>query len=161
MRRMSMSCEEIFLKELKKRGYRFTPQRELVLEIMHKVEKPSTADEIFTCVQERVTSVDISTVYRTLELLQEFGLVSAIQGSDRQLRFELLANHEPHVHLVCRSCGKIFGVSMDEVQPLLDQLKMNYGFQPEVNEITLPGLCKDCQEKMVEVPVYIKQHEKQ
>jgi Fur family ferric uptake transcriptional regulator len=154
-----MSCEETFLKELKKRGYRFTPQRELVLEIMHQVEKPSTADEIYSCVQERVTSVDISTVYRTLELLQEFGLVAAIHGGDRQLRFELLVNREPHVHLVCRSCGKIFGVSMDEVQPLLDQLKMNYGFQPEVNEITLPGLCKECQEKMAGVSVHIKQHQ--
>jgi Fur family ferric uptake transcriptional regulator len=69
-----MACEEVFLQKLRERGFRLTPQREMVLSAMHEIEGLATADQIYGRVQEQSSAVDISTVYRTLDLLQEFAL---------------------------------------------------------------------------------------
>ena len=80
-----MSCEQVFLEQLRERGFRLTPQREMVLSVMHQIEDFATAEEIYDRVQVLSSAVDISTVYRTLELLQEFHLV----GCKRRHRQEL------------------------------------------------------------------------
>jgi Fur family ferric uptake transcriptional regulator len=60
--------------------------------------------------------VDISTVYRTLDLLQEFDLVSSVDPGDDQRRYELLGIHGPHLHLVCRACGRVIGADLEVAQ---------------------------------------------
>ncbi len=62
-----MSCEETFFKMLRERGFRLTPQREMVLSVMHQLDEFTTAEEIFNQVSQMSSAVDISTVYRTLE----------------------------------------------------------------------------------------------
>jgi Fur family transcriptional regulator, ferric uptake regulator len=142
-----MSCEKIFFEEMKKRGYRITPQREMVLAIMHKLESPSTVEEIFAHVQEISKSVDISTVYRTLELLQEFNLVSVIDTGDRQAKYVHVHDHTPHLHLVCKSCGKIRGVHLEDIQGPADEIQKQLKFQIDWQDVTFQGLCENCREK--------------
>jgi Fur family ferric uptake transcriptional regulator len=140
-----MACEEIFLKRLRERGFRLTPQREMVLAVMHQVEGVATAEEIHAEVQALSSCVDISTVYRTLELLQEFQLVAVIDLGEGQRHYELLGVHGPHPHLLCRSCGKLIGVEQEEIQPLLDRLGEGHGFEVDSGSLTIPGLCQECQ----------------
>ncbi len=140
-----MACEEIFLKQLRERGFRLTPQREMVLTVMHQVEGLATAEEIHDRVQTLSSCVDISTIYRTLELLQEFQLVAVIDPGDGQRRYELLGVHGPHLHLLCRSCGTLIGVDQGEIQPLIDHLGAGYGFEVDSGSLTIPGLCQECQ----------------
>lgn len=140
-----MSCEKVFLEQLRVRGFRLTPQREMVLSVMHQIEGFATAEEIHTRVQEHSSSVDISTVYRTLELLQGFQLVSWVELDDELRRYELLGLHGPHLHLACQSCGKVLGIDVEEVQSLVDHLAATHGFQAELDHVTIPGLCRDCQ----------------
>jgi Fur family ferric uptake transcriptional regulator len=102
-----MACEKVFLHKLRERGFRLTPQREMVLSAMHEIKGLTTADEIHARVQEQSSAVDISTVYRTLELLQEFQLVACVDPGDGQHRYELLGIHGPHIHLVCQACGEV------------------------------------------------------
>ena len=64
-----------------------------------------TAEQIHEQVREISTAVDISTVYRTLDLLRQFEIVACLDAGDGQNRYELLGLHGPHVHLVCQSCG--------------------------------------------------------
>ncbi len=142
-----MSCEKIFFDEMKKRGYRITPQREMVLAIMHKLEQPSTVEDIFSHVQDISKSVDISTVYRTLELLQEFNLVSIIDTGDRQSKFVLVGDHSPHLHLVCKSCGKIMGIHLEDIQGLADDLEKQLDFKIDWQDVSFQGLCKVCRQK--------------
>jgi Fur family ferric uptake transcriptional regulator len=142
-----MSCEKIFFDEMKKRGYRITPQREMVLAIMHKLEQPSTVEDIFSHVQDISKSVDISTVYRTLELLQEFNLVSIIDTGDRQAKFVLVGDHSPHLHLVCKSCGKITGIHLEDIQGLADDLEKQLDFKIDWQDVSFQGLCKVCRQK--------------
>ncbi|HUV95705.1 MAG TPA: transcriptional repressor, partial [Anaerolineae bacterium] len=77
------------MNELHDRGFRITPQREMVLASLHHIDGHATVDEIYARVQARSSSVDVSTVYRTLELLKEFRLVAYIDLGDGQHRYEL------------------------------------------------------------------------
>ena len=77
-----MCCEEIFLKRLQDRGFRLTPQRDVILQAMHHVDGHATAEEIHGKVHSISSAIDISTVYRTLELLQELHLVAAVDLVD-------------------------------------------------------------------------------
>jgi Fur family ferric uptake transcriptional regulator len=116
----------------------------MVLSVMHQVKDFATAEEIYDRVQALSSAVDISTVYRTLELLQEFHLVALVDPGDGRRRYQLLGVHEPHIHLVCRSCGKIIGVDLEVAQPLIKQLEEQYGFQVDADDLSIPGQCLAC-----------------
>jgi len=140
-----MSCEQVFFKKLGERGFRLTPQREMILSIMHQIEGFATAEEIFARVQTLCSSVDISTVYRTLDLLQDFHMVACVDPADGQRLYELLSIHGPHLNLVCRSCGKIVEADIDLARPLAVYLQEDYDFQADLNHLAIPGLCLECQ----------------
>ena len=139
-----MSCEEHFIRELRARGLRLTPQRELVLAVMHQLEAPSTAEDIYARVHAVSASVDISTVYRTLELFRELRLVAAFDPGDGLRRYEHLGVEAPHHHLVCRSCGKVIEVALEEFQAVIDHLRATLGFLADAVGLTIPGLCATC-----------------
>lgn len=139
-----MGCEQEFIRQLRKRGFRLTPQREMVLSVLHRIEGWVTAEEIYQQVQQLSTSVDISTVYRTLDLLQELHLVSSIDLGNDQRRYELLGVHDPHLHFVCRSCGQITNLAMEHAQFLVQYMQEQHGFKVELDDISIPGLCQAC-----------------
>lgn len=142
-----MSCEKLFYQALKDHGFRLTPQREIVLDVMHQFKTPVRVEEIYKQVQKRTQSLDIVTVYRNLDLLQQFGLVSSIETSGRQRLYEYLGSEEPHLHLICRACGRIIAADLEIAEPLFAQLCQRYHFNAEPNEISIPGLCQNCQEQ--------------
>lgn len=139
-----MSCEELLLARLRARGLRLTPQRELVLAALHHVEGPATAEEIYARVHAVSASVDISTVYRTLELFQEFQLVSSFDPGDGKRRYEHLGVEAPHHHLVCRVCGQMIPITHRDVRPLTEYLAATYGFVVDEGDLTISGLCAPC-----------------
>jgi Fur family ferric uptake transcriptional regulator len=139
-----MACEEVFIQKLRKRGFRLTPQREMVLSVMHAVDGLATVEDIYDRVREHSAAVDISTVYRTLDLLQEFKMVACVDPGDGQNRYELLGVHGPHVHLVCQVCGALIGVEQQVVQPLAERLRAAHGFALDLDRLALPGLCQAC-----------------
>ena len=149
-----MCCEERFLQQLRERGFRLTPQREMVLHVLHDAEEHATADELFARVSALSAAVDLSTVYRTLELLEELDLVASFDLGDGERRYELLTVHRPHHHLHCRSCGKLVTVEALELQPLLDGLAQAYGFVARVEHWVIPGLCIECQTATHQTPAY-------
>jgi Fur family ferric uptake transcriptional regulator len=139
-----MACEQIFLQRLRERGFRLTPQREMVLSAMHEMEGLATAEQIYGCVHAHSAAVDISTVYRTLDLLQELQMVACVDPGDGQYRYELLGVHGAHVHLICQSCGAVIGVKLEEVEPLAGRLRAAHGFAADLDHLTIPGLCQAC-----------------
>ncbi len=139
-----MCCEEEFLRKLRERGYRLTLQREMVLHILHEAPDHPTAEEVFSRVSAVSSAVDLSTVYRTLELLQALDLVTSFELGDGQRRYELLTVHHPHHHLLCRGCGKLLKVDAAELQPLVDALRGSQGFVAQLEHMVIPGLCREC-----------------
>ncbi len=139
-----MSCEKTFLRHLRDRGFRLTPQRELVLSVLHQMEGFASAEEIYERVHQVSAAVDISTVYRTLDLLQEFQLVACVEGHDGQRRYDLVTDHGPHIHLVCTCCGEVIGAATDTLAAGLAQIQERYGFAVDLMQLHLPGLCARC-----------------
>ncbi len=91
--------------DLRQRGYRLTPQRQLVLEAVDTLEH-ATPDDILVEVRKTASGVNISTVYRTLELLEELGLVSHAHLGHGAPTYHLADRHH-HLHLVCRDCQNV------------------------------------------------------
>ena len=129
-------------KELRARGYRVTPQRQLVLEAVTKLEHASP-EEIWADVQQTASGVNISTIYRALELLEQLGLVTHTHLGHGAPRYHLAAEAD-HVHLVCSSCGRITQVSPDAVEALVSALDESDGFQTDVGHLTVFGRCASC-----------------
>lgn len=139
-----MSCEEVFIQKLRDHGLRLTWQRKLILQVMHDIGEYATAEEIHRQVQAQNPVVDITTVYRTLELLHELGLAASLDLGGGQRRYELVGLHGPHHHLYCRACGRLVRVEQEEVQPLVDALRQTRGFELTLDHLVLTGLCARC-----------------
>ena len=129
---------------LRASGYRVTPQRQLVLEAVTKLNHASP-EEIFAEVHQRARGVNVSTIYRTLELLEQLGLVTHTHLGHGAPRYHLAAEAE-HVHLVCTECGRITQVPPEAVAPLVSALAEDYGFQTDVGHLTVFGRCESCRD---------------
>src|SRR5713101_2519819 len=128
--------------ELRARGYRVTPQRQLVLEAVTKLEH-ATPEEICADVQQTARGVNISTIYRALELLEQLGLVTHTHLGHGAPRYHLAAEAE-HVHLVCSQCGRVTEIGPEAVGALVTALDANHGFQTDVGHLTIFGRCATC-----------------
>jgi Fur family ferric uptake transcriptional regulator len=131
--------------ELRSRGYRVTPQRQLVLEAVATLHH-ATPEEIAANVQRTAKGVNISTIYRTLELLDSLGLVAHTHLNHGAPTYHL-ATEAGHVHLVCQDCGKIDEASRETITPLTQALDERHGFEVNVSHLTVFGRCHDCRSK--------------
>ncbi|WP_433891468.1 Fur family transcriptional regulator [Streptomyces sp. CA-111067] len=134
--------------DLRRRGYRLTPQRQLVLEAVDALEH-STPDDILCQVRKTASGVNISTVYRTLELLEELGLVSHAHLGHGAPTYHLADRHD-HMHLVCRDCDSVTEAQVELAAPLKDGLRAEFGFQPDMKHFAIFGRCQDCARKAAE-----------
>jgi len=130
--------------QLRARGYRMTPQRQLVLEAVGRLGH-GTPEDIATAVRETAQAVNISTVYRTLELLEELGLVQHTHLGHGAPTYSL-ASETDHVHLVCRDCGAVDEAPPELVEPIVQGLAVSRGFQVDVGHFAVFGRCRECAE---------------
>ncbi|GGO29277.1 transcriptional repressor [Microbispora rosea subsp. aerata] len=133
---------ETWHEELRARGYRITPQRQLVLEAVAELGH-ATPEDICSRVQQTARGVNISTVYRTLELLEELGLVTHTHLGHGAPTYHL-ASEADHVHLVCRGCGEVTEVAPGLVDGLVSTLDAELGFVTDVRHLTVFGNCRNC-----------------
>jgi Fur family ferric uptake transcriptional regulator len=132
-----------FIETLRQRGYRITPQREMIADVIAHSGQHMTAEEVFEEVRARTRAINIATVYRTLDLLVEEGLASrADLGGDRVVYATAL--HGPHVHLVCRHCGRVIDADVAPFEPLLGRIRARYGFACSPQHFAIYGVCAEC-----------------
>jgi len=125
---------------LRERGLRMTPQRQLVLAAVRDLGH-STPEQICARVQESAP-INITTIYRTLDLLEKLGLVRHTHlGHGAPTYSE--QEHE-HVHLVCHVCGEISEVPAELLDGLAEQLRTARGFELDATHVALSGTCRDC-----------------
>lgn len=129
---------------LRDRGYRLTPQRELILEAVNTLGH-ATPDEVLAEVRRHSAAVNSSTIYRTLEVLEELGLVRHAHLSDRAPTYHSVTGHE-HFHLVCRNCRRVVSVDPSVAAPLLDRLSADFAFEADVGHLTIFGRCTTCEQ---------------
>jgi len=131
--------------QLRAKGYRVTPQRQLVLEAIGKLDH-ATPEAIAAAVQQTARGVNMSTIYRTLELLDNLGLVTHHHLNDGAPTYHL-ASEGDHVHLVCQGCGSVSEVRPEAIKPLITALDEGQGFETDVAHLTVFGRCAECRGK--------------
>lgn len=127
---------------LRASGHRLTPQRQLVLEAVAKLGH-ATPEAIVQEVRQTASAVNISTVYRTLDLLEELRLVSHAHLGHGAPTYHVAGVH-PHVHLVCGRCGAIHEVAPERLSRLVAELRAELGFVVNMDHLTLAGRCAEC-----------------
>jgi Fur family ferric uptake transcriptional regulator len=127
---------------LRASGHRLTPQRELVLAAVESLGH-ATPDEVYAEVRTHSESINLSTVYRTLELLDELDLIRHAHISDRAPTYHSARGHE-HAHLVCRECRTVISIDRAEMEVALAGLAAERGFEPDYGHLTVFGTCADC-----------------
>jgi Fur family ferric uptake transcriptional regulator len=137
-----MSCHEI----LREKGHRLTPQRMLVIEALHNADRHISAEELYEQLHSRYPYANISTVYRTLELLKELNLVTETDFGEGYVRYHV-AEKGHHHHLLCQTCGKIMDVEEVALYPLKDTLLRKYGFDADLRHLAISGQCSTCRTK--------------
>lgn len=131
---------------LRARGKRLTSQRARVLEAV-SVAGHATPEEVAALVAaDGGTDLSLSTVYRSLEALQELGLLTHTHVDHRVPSYHL-ASHPNHVHLSCRSCGALAEVPADLAQPFVDEVERRTGFRAEMTHAAVHGHCARCREE--------------
>ncbi|MFX0591436.1 Fur family transcriptional regulator [Melissospora conviva] len=127
---------------LRSRGLRLTAQRQLILEAVSELGH-ATPEQVHNAVKEVAAGVNITTIYRTLELLERLGLVTHTHLSHGSPTYHAAGANE-HVHLVCRQCGAVDEIDPEVVAPLAGRLADERGFQADIGHMAIFGICGDC-----------------
>jgi Fur family ferric uptake transcriptional regulator len=126
-------------------GYRLTPQRLMILQAIEDATDHISADEIYAQVHSRYPQVNVSTIYRTLELLKELDLVTETDLGDGRVRYHCMGKGHHH-HLVCHSCGNIIDVDESLLDPLWAEIQNKYDFRVDMKHLAIFGRCSKCRQ---------------
>lgn len=128
---------------LSEQGYRLTPQRMMVLSAIENARNHISAEEIYAQVRAKYRHVNISTVYRTLDLLKSLGLVTETDLGGGRVRYHPMEKGHHH-HLVCQDCGRIIDLDESVLASLKSQLRREYNFDADMKHLGIFGCCGDC-----------------
>ncbi len=128
---------------LRSLGLRPTPQRMLILQAILNSPGHISAEDIYEQVREEYPHINISTIYRTLELLKEHHAICVTDLGRGSVLYELLREKRHH-HMVCQCCGKILEFDHRFLKPLEAALEEEYRFKAQIDHLAIFGLCVDC-----------------
>lgn len=130
---------------LRASGLRWTPQRRTLIEVLREHEGHVTASDLIAHCRERDRTTTPSTVYRTLDMLEELGLVKHGHGPDGREEYHILPERI-HGHLHCVACGKTWELSSQTGAVIVDALASQLGFGVDLSHVTISGRCAGCHE---------------
>ncbi|MFH2104442.1 MAG: Fur family transcriptional regulator [Chloroflexota bacterium] len=139
-----MSCTAVISQQLRERGFRITPQRLAILQVLHDGGHLSPT-QVFERTVGVMPGLTEATVYRTLEFLAENGAVVPAGGENSHLAYELTAGE--HHHMVCRACGRTAPLDHALVAQFYAQVEAATGFRLTSGHLTIPGLCTVCKQR--------------
>lgn len=128
---------------LRRRGLRWTPQRRLVIEVLEQSSGHVTGAEIVERCRERDPATVPSTVYRTLDVLEELGLVRHGHGADGREEYHVRPADE-HGHLYCSSCGGQWELGDAQVRSFVSEIERERRFSVDLSHLTVVGRCVEC-----------------
>ncbi|MFN0146679.1 MAG: Fur family transcriptional regulator [Dehalococcoidia bacterium] len=139
-----MTCEEETADLLRRAGHKLTPQRMMILRALRHTGGHATAARITEQVREQYPFVDVSTVYRTLDVLKRMRLATATDMGGGDYVFEW-SPEQPHHHIICSSCGQVQELDHVYLTELEGRLQADFGFEPDLHHFAIFGLCRECQ----------------
>ncbi len=142
-----------FLRDLlEKNGYKTTVQRKALYEFLSEnKDKHLSTEEVYDLIKNKYPKIGIATIYRTLLLFEEIGLVYKHNFDDGYSRYEILSPHSnevhQHHHLLCKQCGNIIEVKEDLMNSLEEIIEKQYNFEILNHVVKFTGICAQCRDK--------------
>ena len=130
---------------LRDQGYRITPQRQLVLEAVNTLGH-ATPEELLAEVQKTAAAVNLYTIYRTLEVLEQVGLVTHAHIGHGAPTYHSV-DTDAHIHLVCDTCQSVTSISADAAELFVQMLREKVGFETDVAHVSVHGQCATCMDR--------------
>jgi Fur family transcriptional regulator, ferric uptake regulator len=154
-RKKEISNSQVWHGKFKGRGYSMTVPRKAMIEVLHKTNKHLSAEEVYTEIHRIYPQIGLTTVYRTLELLEELGLVLRFDLGDRRSRYEPVDGPEEdhHHHLICTRCAKVINYSefmkeeLEFIKKAKKDLSRKYNFYITNHVVNFYGLCDRCRSR--------------
>jgi Fur family ferric uptake transcriptional regulator len=128
---------------IRARGLRWTPQRRVLVDVLSRTQGHVTGAELVDRCRAVDPTTTPSTVYRTLDVLEELGIVQHAHGADGREEFHVLPTAD-HGHLHCLGCHASWEIPADEAAALARVLRSRHGFAMDLSHLTVSGQCRDC-----------------
>lgn len=141
---METTEEKTFRDYLCEGGLKFTPERCFILREVSRIHGHFEADDVVLGLRGCGIRVSRASIYRTLPLLVECGLLRQVYSSEKHSHFEHIFGHAHHDHLICSKCGKAIEFSNQSIEALQDRICEEHGFVPVFHKLEISGLCADC-----------------
>ncbi len=141
----STLAKENFTKYLKAGSYRITPERFVILDVIMNYDGHFDADELFFQVKTSGQKVSRATVYNTLDLLQDCGLISKYRFGENHSRYEKAFGRPHHHHLICLECGDIIEFVNERIEKIQKEVSDENKFKVQTSTLQIFGVCQKCQ----------------
>jgi Fur family ferric uptake transcriptional regulator len=134
------------LESLRKRGHRITAQREVILEIFRELPAGMhlSAEELYSKLLERGSTVSLATAYRTLKLLSTLGLLRELDFAEGHKHYELKQDSVPHQHIICIGCNTTIEFEDHFLEEAGQKIGARYNFEVIDAQFKIFGTCPDC-----------------
>lgn len=136
------------LVDLKSRGIRLTPQRQIILQFLKETDDHPTAEQVYQKIGEQFPGISLATVYNTLKMLKELGVIRELSYGDMSSRYD--GNDSEHAHLVCECCNHVIDIQCPPHEKLATGEIEESGFAIRSYRLEYYGTCKSCQTKLVQ-----------
>ncbi len=139
--------KNVFFSFIKGKGFKYTPERNAVIEAIAGFKGHFDAEELCDRLKKSGEDVSRATVYRSLPLLVQSGIIKETVHSIDKTSYEVVLGKEHHDHLVCITCGKYIEFRNDEIERLQNKVCGNSGFEPVDHLMSVRGYCDKCRRK--------------
>ena len=141
---MSNEQKKAFMEYLDAQSMKLTRERRIVLEEVARTSNHFDPEELHFTLRERGAKVSRASIYRTIPLLVEAGIIEKVQNTDKHAHYELTLGRNHHDHMLCTSCGKVIEFYSKELEQLQDKLCEAEGFSGLAHTLEIKGLCAKC-----------------
>ncbi len=139
-----MSVEKKVISILREHGYKLTPQRKAILDVISRSRSHLTPAEVYEKVRRQYPDIGLVTVYRTLELLARLGFICEVRGNDNNRSYLLRRSFSHHHHLICSGCNKVIDFNECDLADMERKITESTGFSIESHLVEFTGKCKEC-----------------
>jgi Fur family ferric uptake transcriptional regulator len=139
---------EIFRKYLERSGLKLTAERQALFDELFARHEHFEADELLVRLRAKHKKISRATIYRTLDLLVESGIVGRVRIGETGYRYERLRAGEHHDHLICNECGRVIEFFEPRIESLQDDVCEQYGFLPLSHSHQMRGICRQCRPRL-------------
>jgi Fur family ferric uptake transcriptional regulator len=144
MKGAKMSLITAFRKYLKEASLPMTEEREKIISLIDQIDHHFTVEELLNIANSREIDVSRATIYRTVQILLNAGLITRIIRDDQTAIYETIYNKEHHSHMFCLSCGAIIEFSSPEIEYALAKISREKDFDYSLHSLKVYGICSSC-----------------